>query len=737
MFTKTKKLISLILGVAMLMTFLPMNGAFAKSSLGILEGNIYYVKADGVYSLNTLEMEFDTDSFENGEEAVLALPDDFKVIDYLKTIDYLNANGFSALKDISYKVLDIKDNIIENTLNIRVESMGDSDLIKIICQYDYLGEQGQAFEILEKEINLGKYLLYIPSKDIEQISYQENEELSIEGQWNNGYNPWNYFEASDFVSGKSNKLTPDSFKEILFKDNNEISLVSSGNFDNNADIFNFRLHLGAVYVPDDFDGLVKIGIDKSQNSSFIEGKVLIGLTPGSVWYGNIAEVYSNNSRGVNISLVDKVYLADADFKNATLKLAIKENKAGDLVKNEESLKFILPDNFVWDETFLPQLKSSFDLQNIEAIIDGNELILKVNKKSSQPISLNLLANIASTKDLDTKEDIVLKIEGESQSNLAQLLIGYYQNLPIITAGVLNQKLGDISVLIENNSSSASTIELTLPEEAKWIKVPSSISISNSTQKIKYQGMKDEGRKIIYSIPSGNYLADFSLKDFGVVISPSFTGKLVCDVLSTSTDNVESLYIAKVASSSTDTLVKVNDLEEIKGQYEIYEEDLEGNIYLKIGGEKGFKITSEGIFPYDNNGELDLGLDSIESIFYIGKNDYFVNGNLNTMDVAPYLDENGRTLIPVRYIVKAFGVSEENIAWDNINQKVKLTWEDNILEIGIGENKFSLNGKDVPMDTASILKEGRTMLPVRFIGEALGLNIGFEELSQKVIISGSL
>lgn len=51
------------------------------------------------------------------------------------------------------------------------------------------------------------------------------------------------------------------------------------------------------------------------------------------------------------------------------------------------------------------------------------------------------------------------------------------------------------------------------------------------------------------------------------------------------------------------------------------------------------------------------------VFTIGSQTYTVNGQAQTMDVPPFIDETGRTYIPVRYLAEALGVPASGIEWN--------------------------------------------------------------------------
>lgn len=88
-------------------------------------------------------------------------------------------------------------------------------------------------------------------------------------------------------------------------------------------------------------------------------------------------------------------------------------------------------------------------------------------------------------------------------------------------------------------------------------------------------------------------------------------------------------------------------------------------------------------------------------------------NDNT-DVRPYLDANDRTLVPLRFIAEAFGA---DVAWDGDTQTVSISGDADI-SMQIGSSSYKVNQTAKEMDTAPVLMNDRTMMPLRAIAEAL-------------------
>ena len=87
---------------------------------------------------------------------------------------------------------------------------------------------------------------------------------------------------------------------------------------------------------------------------------------------------------------------------------------------------------------------------------------------------------------------------------------------------------------------------------------------------------------------------------------------------------------------------------------------------------------------------------------------------DSTDVVPYLDENERTLVPLRFISESFGADVE---WVADTQEIKINGD--AVTMKIGSNDYTVNNETKTMDTAPILNNDRTMVPLRAIGEALG------------------
>ncbi len=116
----------------------------------------------------------------------------------------------------------------------------------------------------------------------------------------------------------------------------------------------------------------------------------------------------------------------------------------------------------------------------------------------------------------------------------------------------------------------------------------------------------------------------------------------------------------------------------------------------------------------------------------------VNGEfIGAPDAIPYIDENNRTQIPVRYVSEALGAEVE---WIGETRTVLITKEDQIISLTIDSKKIELMDSEgtvtrsINMDTAATIKNSRTFVPVRFVSEALGQKVEWDGTNRVVIIT---
>ncbi|MHB8944994.1 MAG: stalk domain-containing protein [Bacillota bacterium] len=92
---------------------------------------------------------------------------------------------------------------------------------------------------------------------------------------------------------------------------------------------------------------------------------------------------------------------------------------------------------------------------------------------------------------------------------------------------------------------------------------------------------------------------------------------------------------------------------------------------------------------------------------------------------------GRTMIPVRKVSEALGAT---VGWDDRTKSAIITLDTRIVKVTLDSTTAYVNGEPSTLDVPPQVVGGRTMVPLRFIGEALLAKIGWHGPTQTVSVS---
>lgn len=112
----------------------------------------------------------------------------------------------------------------------------------------------------------------------------------------------------------------------------------------------------------------------------------------------------------------------------------------------------------------------------------------------------------------------------------------------------------------------------------------------------------------------------------------------------------------------------------------------------------------------------------------------VNGNKIEFDVEPQIID-GRTMVPVRGIFEALNAV---VDWDGSTQTVIAKKDNTIIKITINELSFKKNNELKDLDVPAQIINGRTLVPVRAIGESFDCTVDWDGsgVTKKVIINSN-
>ncbi|MBQ7103240.1 MAG: copper amine oxidase N-terminal domain-containing protein, partial [Anaerotignum sp.] len=75
-----------------------------------------------------------------------------------------------------------------------------------------------------------------------------------------------------------------------------------------------------------------------------------------------------------------------------------------------------------------------------------------------------------------------------------------------------------------------------------------------------------------------------------------------------------------------------------------------------------------------------------------------------------------------------------VTWDEAEQKVTIVKDGSVIEIFIGEPFATVDGEPVELDCAAYIENDRTYLPLRFIAENLGAEVVWDAVQRTVTIT---
>lgn len=114
----------------------------------------------------------------------------------------------------------------------------------------------------------------------------------------------------------------------------------------------------------------------------------------------------------------------------------------------------------------------------------------------------------------------------------------------------------------------------------------------------------------------------------------------------------------------------------------------------------------------------------------------INDKTIILELAPFI-ENGRTLVPLRFIAETFGAT---VGWEPKEQKITITLENKVIVLWVGRKEALVNNDryylEVPPKVVEIpeIGGGRTVVPLRFVSEALGAQVDWDPELQIITIT---
>lgn len=97
----------------------------------------------------------------------------------------------------------------------------------------------------------------------------------------------------------------------------------------------------------------------------------------------------------------------------------------------------------------------------------------------------------------------------------------------------------------------------------------------------------------------------------------------------------------------------------------------------------------------------------------------INSVEQVIDQGPIV-EQGRSYIPARFMIEALG---GKVFWDASDKRVRILLGDDMIDLWVNDKEHTIvNGVNKPYDTAPIIRNSRTLIPVRMVTENIGYKV---------------
>ncbi|MBS2035037.1 copper amine oxidase N-terminal domain-containing protein [bacterium] len=100
---------------------------------------------------------------------------------------------------------------------------------------------------------------------------------------------------------------------------------------------------------------------------------------------------------------------------------------------------------------------------------------------------------------------------------------------------------------------------------------------------------------------------------------------------------------------------------------------------------------------------------------------------------PAIMQDGRVMVPLRGIFESLGA---DVIFEKTTRTIKATKGDRVVELALGSREATINGQMSYLDVPAGTIGGRTLVPLRFVSEALGADVRWSSASRTVALTSS-
>lgn len=112
----------------------------------------------------------------------------------------------------------------------------------------------------------------------------------------------------------------------------------------------------------------------------------------------------------------------------------------------------------------------------------------------------------------------------------------------------------------------------------------------------------------------------------------------------------------------------------------------------------------------------------------------LNGTPLNFGEVPPIEVNGRVLVPLRGVFEALGAT---VNYDPVAHTITANQGDTLIRLQLDSTEATVNGQSRPLDVPAQARFGRTLVPLRFVSEALGAQVSWNAAQRTVSLASDI
>lgn len=293
------------------------------------------------------------------------------------------------------------------------------------------------------------------------------------------------------------------------------------------------------------------------------------------------------------------------------------------------------------------------------------------------------------------------------------------SIKVTDISTVSLTLNDIKVNLINN---AFTTQLTLRQGENIISIRAIDEAGNSTSIYKKIILKTNPPILIVTMPSTFELVEdifFGTTETGTALFANVRIKGSTEI------GIEYITVTSNTITGFTTIIPVSSLGDFDKIVGI--RSVAGDNLLSITATDKVGNTTKVLVSY---------ILRIVVRLRIGSAVAYTNGTPTNLDVKPYLKYNQYTMVPFRFIAESLGA---DVKWEQSTRKVSYDFRGIHVDLWIGSKRAEVTDPTGRKKTVTLLAEpeiieGRTLVPLRFVSEAMGAKVDWDPKLWEAIIS---